>query len=341
MRQPDCTSFIIATGNGLGKLFLARCPYDVRLASAVYYVECRTGFDREVADQMAFVVVRGLRAGREEEAMPNSSKIRKKSDVLWDVLTSQANALQKSSPLLAKSLSNEISRQSCFADALSRLLSRALDSVVPPGMSLDDAFADALRRCPEIIEAAATDLEKLDAVNPACPDVLTGFLSFRGFQGLQLYRLTHAFWVSGERQLAVMLQNWGAIKFAMDIHPAARIGKAIFIDHGMGLVVGSTSVLEDGVNIWHGVTLGSTLTQAGDRHPKIRRGATLCAGATILGNIEIGAGAIVAASSVVLKSVEAGMVVGGIPAKVIGMAPASLGAIDAASKSASTRAQEI
>jgi serine O-acetyltransferase len=105
-------------------------------------------------------------------------------------------------------------------------------------------------------------------------------------------------------------------------------------------VIGSTSVVEDGVCIWHGVTLGSTLTQAGDRHPKIRRNATLCAGATILGNIEVGAGALVAASSVVLSPVPAGAIVAGIPARVIGKAPASLGAIDENQKSTSTKAQE-
>jgi serine O-acetyltransferase len=197
-----------------------------------------------------------------------------------------------------------------------------------------------LRGTPAILESARLDLVKLAAVNPACPDMLTGLLSFRGYQAVQLYRFNHQLWNAGQQQLAVLLQNWGAMAFAMDIHPAARIGSGVFFDHGIGVVVGSTAVIEDEVSIWHGVTLGSTLTQAGDRHPKVRRGATLCAGATILGNIEIGAGAIVAAASVVLKSVEAGMVVAGVPAKVVGSAPARLDAIDQSLKPTSVRAQE-
>jgi serine O-acetyltransferase len=143
-----------------------------------------------------------------------------------------------------------------------------------------------------------------------------------------VYRINHALWAEGQEQMAVLLQNWGAMVFAIDIHPAAKIGSAVFVDHGIGLVVGSTAVIEDGANIWHGVTLGSTLTQAGDRHPKVRRNATLCAGATVLGTIEIGEGAIVAAGSVVLKPVEAGAVVAGVPAKVVGVAPSRLDAID-------------
>jgi serine O-acetyltransferase len=170
--------------------------------------------------------------------------------------------------------------------------------------------------------------------------MLTGFLSFRGFQALQLYRIANALWVEGRHELAVLLQNWTALKYAIDIHPAARIGKSVFVDHGMGLVIGSTAVVEDGVNIWHGVTLGSTLMEAGDRHPKVRRNATLCAGATILGNIEVGEGCIVAASSVVLKPVAPFTVVGGVPAKELGRTPDRMHAIDADSKSDSMKAQE-
>lgn len=122
----------------------------------------------------------------------------------------------------------------------------------------------------------------------------------------------------------MLLQNWSANTWAIDIHPAAKLGKGLFVDHGIGLVIGETAVVEDDVSLWHGVTLGSTLNEAGDRHPKIRQGALVCAGASVLGNIEVGERAIVAANSVVLKRVEPGLVVAGSPAKIVGRAPASL-----------------
>lgn len=260
---------------------------------------------------------------------------------LWDTLKSQADDLEASVPCLATTIRRRILERNSFSDALGGMLSDAMSCSVPGDIDLDTLFGEVLHLNPLIAESAAADLQKLGAVNPACPDVLTGFMSFRGFQCLQLYRINHVLWGAGEKQLATMLQNWGALKFALDIHPAARIGKSVFLDHGIGIVIGSTAVVEDGVNMWHGVTLGSTLTEAGDRHPKVRRDATLCAGATILGNIEIGEGAIVAAASVVLKSVPAGAVVAGVPSKVIGKAPERLHAIDEESKSTSTQAQEI
>ncbi len=247
---------------------------------------------------------------------------------VWSTLRSQAEALLGPRPEIDAAIQNAVLARATFADALANLLFDLMRYTVPQGVELDRLFVKVITENPEIGRNAAADLEKLAAVNPACPNILCGFMSFRGFLGLQLYRITHVLWNSGQQQLAAMLQNWGALKFNMDIHPAAQIGKAVFLDHGMGIVVGSTAVIEDGVNMWHGVTLGSTLTQSGDRHPKIRRNATVCANATILGNIEVGEGAIVAAGSVVLKSVEAGMVAAGVPAKIVARAPEKLNAID-------------
>ena len=219
---------------------------------------------------------------------------------------------------------------------MSTVLVLALAAAVPGTTDLKPTFVDVLSRHPESLHSSALDLVRLAAINPACPNVLTGLLSFRGYQAIQLYRINHALWSDGQREMAVLLQNWGANVFAMDIHPGARIGSNVFFDHGIGTVIGSTAVVEDGANIWHGVTLGSTLTQAGDRHPKVRRGATIGAGATILGNIEIGEGSVVAASSVVLRAVEAHAVVAGIPAQVVGRADGKLDAIDASMKPVSS-----
>jgi serine O-acetyltransferase len=265
--------------------------------------------------------------------MPESGSLIGNPTELWRTLQSQAHSLSAASPCLAQTLKEMISDRTSFGDALSHVLVRALLTAVAAPMELKPTFDEVLARNGEIVAAAAVDLVRLAAINPACPNELTGLLSFRGYQAIQLYRINHALWLEGQAELAVLLQNWGATVLAMDIHPGARIGRGVFFDHGVGTVIGATAVVEDGVNIWHGVTLGSTLTQAGDRHPKVRRNATIGAGATILGNVEIGQGAIVAAGSVVLKSVEAGTVVAGVPAKIMGRAYARLEAIDETMKS--------
>jgi serine O-acetyltransferase len=261
--------------------------------------------------------------------MPEIRPLPEDEAELWQTLGSQARALSRSSVCVAPTLDAMILERPSFSDALSAVLVRALAPAVTTPTELKPTFDDVLAGDRDIAAAAAVDLIRLAAINPACPNVLTGLLSFRGYQAVQLYRVHHALWMQGRQELAVLLQNWGATVFAMDIHPGARIGRGVFFDHGIGTVIGATAVVEDGVNLWHGVTLGSTLTQAGDRHPKVRRDATIGAGATILGNIEIGPGAVVAAGSVVLKAVEAGMVVAGVPAKVMGKADGRLDAIDA------------
>jgi serine O-acetyltransferase len=249
------------------------------------------------------------------------------SVALWNLLQRQAGDLAERTPSLASALRAAVIEPESFGAGLALRLVQALRRAVPEEVDLASVFNDVLDRHPEIAHSAQLDLEKLAATNPACPDALTGFMSFRGFQALQLHRINHALWSEGQEHLAVLLQNWGALVYSMDIHPQARFGSAIFLDHGIGIVIGSTVVVEDGANIWHGVTLGSTLTQAGDRHPKLRRNVTVGAGATLLGNIEIGEGAVIAAGSVVLRPVEPFAVVAGIPAQPVGSAKAQLDAI--------------
>jgi serine O-acetyltransferase len=130
--------------------------------------------------------------------------------------------------------------------------------------------------------------------------------------------VAHWLWRQGRKTLAHFLQSRASALFGVDIHPGARIGKGIFIDHGTGVVIGETAVVEDGVSMLHGVTLGGTGKERGDRHPKVRRGVLLGAGATVLGNIEIGACAKIAAGSVVLAPVPAGCTAAGVPARIIG-----------------------
>lgn len=241
---------------------------------------------------------------------------------IWKTLREQAEDLAIHNPHLSSYLHERVLSRDSFGAAMAAHLSQSLRE--KSGSPLAGWFEDIIRSNPQVIEDAATDINHLVIVNPACPDHLTAFLTFRGVQAVQAYRLAHTLWIEGDTQSAVILQNWAANTWSIDIHPAARLGRALFVDHGIGLVIGETAVVEDEVSLWHGVTLGSTLSEAGDRHPKIRRGALICAGATVLGNIEVGARSIVAANAVVLKNVEEGVVVAGTPAKVVGQAPSSL-----------------
>ncbi|XRS42986.1 serine O-acetyltransferase [Ensifer sp. R-19] len=173
-----------------------------------------------------------------------------------------------------------------------------------------DADAAALR-------AAEADLQAVMERDPACPGLLHVLLNLKGFQALQTYRAAHRLWIDGRRQVANWLSNLASLVFGPDIHPAAAIGKAVMLDHGSGIVIGETSVIEDQVSILQNVTLGGTGKETGDRHPKIRQGVMIGAGAKILGNIEVGAYSKVAAGSVVLKSVPPRTTVAGVPAMVV------------------------
>jgi serine O-acetyltransferase len=144
------------------------------------------------------------------------------------------------------------------------------------------------------------------------------FLFFKGYHALQSYRAAHWLWQQGRECLALFLQNRISQVFDVDIHPGARIGRGVMIDHATGVVIGETVVLEDNVSMLHGVTLGGSGCGKGDRHPKIRAGVLIGVGAKILGNIEIGEGAKIGAGSVVLDAVAAHTTVAGVPAKLIG-----------------------
>jgi len=153
-------------------------------------------------------------------------------------------------------------------------------------------------------------------------------LFYKGFHALQAYRVAHWLWENKRRPLALFLQNHISTAFSVDIHPASTLGKGIMLDHGTGIVIGETAVVEDNVSIMQSVTLGGTGKESGDRHPKIRQGVLVGAGSKILGNIEIGEGVHVSAGSVVLKSVEPHKVIAGVPAKIIGDAVGTQPALD-------------
>lgn len=234
---------------------------------------------------------------------------------LWTHLRSAAKALAAADESFSPWLEETILSAAHVGDALGRLLSQKLHTPHFPAAVFRDAYAALLLRDQNLTAKIAHDLQVVLDNDPAAHDPLRPFLFFKGFHALQCHRLAHDLWHHGRQPLALFVQNRVSDLFAVDIHPAARIGSGIMFDHATGIVIGETAVVEDDVLFWHGVTLGGRAFAPEDRHPKVRKGAQLGAGATILGNIEIGAGAKIAAGSIVVKSVTAGATVAGTPAK--------------------------
>lgn len=249
-------------------------------------------------------------------------------DGLWKIIHAEAQALSADEPVLADFLRDTVLRHSGFHDALVHHLSNKLAGGSLNVTTLRKLVAEAVTSDPEIVAAAMADIEAVRDRDPACKAYATPFLFFKGYQALQCYRVTHWLWRRRREALALLLQNRISEVFAVDIHPAARIGKGILLDHGTGFVVGETAVIDDHVSILQEVTLGGTGKEQGDRHPKVRRGVLIGAGAKILGNIVVGEGAKVGAGSVVLEDVPPHCTVAGVPARVVGACestdPASL-----------------
>jgi serine O-acetyltransferase len=239
-------------------------------------------------------------------------------DTAWTSISLEAAVAVQRDRMLSGLIGEAVLRHGCFAEALVRRLARKLETPEVDAMALASLFADVLATDRDIGTAAVADLTAIRDRDPACPDLLTPFLHFKGFLALQTWRISHALWEAGRTHLALHLQSRMSLAFSIDIHPAARLGRGILLDHGTGIVIGETAVVEDDVSILQEVTLGGTGKECGDRHPKIRRGVLIGAGAKILGNIEVGEGAKVGAGSIVLEPVEPYTTVVGVPARPVG-----------------------
>jgi serine O-acetyltransferase len=220
--------------------------------------------------------------------------------------------------MLASFLFAAVLHNATLEAGLSVLLANKLQTPDLPAILLRDLIHEAFVAEASIRASIRADLLAARTRDPAASGYAQPFLYYKGFHALQSYRVAHWLWNRDRRGLAAHLQNRISEAFGVDVHPAARIGSGIIIDHGTSVVIGETAVVEDNVSILHEVTLGGTGKERGDRHPKVRRGVLLGAGAKILGNIEIGLGAKVAAGSVVLRDVPARTTVAGIPARVVG-----------------------
>jgi serine O-acetyltransferase len=185
-------------------------------------------------------------------------------------------------------------------------------------MAIREIIQDAFATEESLTRAAEIDIKATRERDPACNSYSTPLLFYKGFHALQSYRVAHWLWNQERHSLAFYFQNQMSSIFGTDIHPAARVGCGIMFDHATGIVIGETAVVEDDVTMLHGVTLGGTGKDQGDRHPKIRHGVLIGASASIIGNIEIGEGAKVGAGSVVMKNVPAHVTVAGVPAEIVG-----------------------
>ncbi|HAO76758.1 MAG TPA: serine O-acetyltransferase [Pseudomonas sp.] len=237
---------------------------------------------------------------------------------LWSELRAQAQRALDTEPTLATIVRQTILDQPDFGGALAHRIGHALADSIEQSHTLTDRFAGLHHQLPALAETACCDLQAIVSRDPAFDSALEVFLFSKGFLALQAYRIGHQLHGRGERLLAMFIQARCNERLGIDINPASRIGSGIMLDHGTGIVIGETAVVGDDVSILQGVTLGGTGKEGGDRHPKVRSGVMIGAGAKILGNIEIGEGAKVGAGSIVLHPVAPHTTVVGNPAHQVG-----------------------
>ncbi|PZA13927.1 serine O-acetyltransferase [Rhodopseudomonas palustris] len=241
-------------------------------------------------------------------------------DPIWERVRTEAEDIVRREPELASFIFATILHHDRLEDAVVHRVAERLDHSALSGDLIRQTFEDALRDQPDIGNAFRADMVAVFDRDPATSRFIDPLLYYKGFHAIQTHRLAHWLHGKGRKDFALYLQSRASAVFQTDVNPAAKIGRGIFLDHATGLVVGETAVIEDDVSILHGVTLGGTGKEHEDRHPKIRRGVMIGAGAKILGNIEVGHCARIAAGSVVLKAVPHNMTVAGVPAKVVGEA---------------------
>ena len=262
--------------------------------------------------------VAGASAWTEPPPPQSSDTSRTAVCAVWEQVRREVERELAREPALEEFLASMILSRTGLEEALAWILSHELASPMVSQARLQAIFEEAHARDPAIGEGARADLQAVRDRDPALETFFPALLFFKGYHALQAYRIAHRLWNDGRELAALLVQSRMAHVYGVDIHPAAKIGNGIMIDHATGVVVGETAVIEDDVSILHEVTLGGTGKETGDRHPKVRAGVLIGAGAKLLGNVEIGAGAKVGAGSVVLADVPAHRTVVGVPAEVVG-----------------------
>ncbi|KAI5674711.1 hypothetical protein M9H77_15075 [Catharanthus roseus] len=239
-------------------------------------------------------------------------------DDLWSKMRDEARSDIEEEPILCNYYYTSILVHESMESALANHLSMKLGNSSLPSGTLYDLFLSVFAEDQEIISSVVCDLRAVKERDPACISYAHCFLNFKGFLACQAHRIAHKLWSNGRKVLALLIQNRVSEVFSVDIHPGAKIGKGILLDHATGVVVGETAVIGNDVSILHNVTLGGTGKVSGDRHPKIGDGVLIGAGTCVLGNVRIGDGAKIGAGSVVLKEVPARTTAVGNPARLMG-----------------------
>ena len=243
-----------------------------------------------------------------------------KVDPVWDQIQQEAEDAVRDEPLIGGFVHACILHHKSIENALSYRIAAKLSSNEMSMMVVREMVEEAYAEDPDLVAAARADLVAIYDRDPACHRLLQPILYFKGYQAVQAYRVGHYLYMKGKRDLAYFIQMRVSEIFGVDIHPAAKMGKGIMIDHAQSIVIGETAVVGDNVSMLHSVTLGGTGKEEEDRHPKIGNGVLIGAGAKVLGNITIGHCSRIAAGSVVLEPVPACKTVAGIPARIVGEA---------------------
>ena len=236
---------------------------------------------------------------------------------IWSTIIDEVKLRIGAEPSLEPYLNQLILSQKNLTDSVASVLASKLNSDALSSSKIKEFILDVYKKCDHIEDDLINDLIFFKDHDPACKYFSTPILFYKGFQGLATYRAAHCLWNDNRHTMALFFQNRASEIFGVDIHPAAKISGGVMIDHATGVVIGETSVIDENVSIYQGVTLGGKGFENGDRHPKIKSGVSIFASSTILGNITIEKNAKVAAGSLVLKDVKKNTTVAGIPAKEI------------------------
>lgn len=241
-------------------------------------------------------------------------------DPVWSRIRAEAAEAVEAEPLLGGLIHSSLLHHPTLERAIAYRIAMKLASGEMSEQLVREIADEAFAADPAIGQAARADLMAVFERDPACHRLLQPLLFFKGFQALQTYRVAHWLCTNNRRDMAYFFQMRSSEVFGVDIHPAARLGKGIMIDHAHSVVIGETAVVGDNVSMLHSVTLGGTGKEDQDRHPKIGNGVLIGAGAKVLGNIRVGDCARIAAGSVVLRDVPACKTVAGVPARIVGEA---------------------
>ncbi|KAH7436198.1 hypothetical protein KP509_05G007700 [Ceratopteris richardii] len=242
----------------------------------------------------------------------------KAENELWMTIQEEASDCVSHEILLSKHLNFFVLAHPSLKHALAFSLAMKLASAALDSDALYNIFMESMQSSTEIVDGVCADLRAVKERDPVCSTFCHCLLNFKGFQACQVHRIAHYLWNHGKKTLACVLQSRSSEVFGVDIHPAARIGKGILLDHAAGVIIGETAVVGDNVAILHGVTLGGTGKQGGDRHPKIGSGVLIGARASIIGNITVGEDAKIGAGALVLTEVPPRTTAVGRPARLVG-----------------------